>query len=143
MKELVRSANHPPGTARLSVSVLIVDDDQDIREILRSIVEDAGYLVLEARDGVEALDILYVQPVPLVMLTDHQMPRLDGPGLLRRVLDDPVLPSRHAYLYMTAGTRDLPLALQQLLAALNAPVLFKPLSVDSLLCAIAKAAHRL
>jgi CheY-like chemotaxis protein len=131
------------GNSPLPISVLIVDDDRDIRETLRSIVEDVGYLALEARDGIEALDILQMLPGPLIVLTDHHMPRLNGPGLLRCILDTPALVSGHAYVYITAGTRDLPLALQELLTALDAPVLFKPLSIDELLVAIANAVQRL
>ena len=135
---LIRSISSP-----LAISVLIVDDDQGIRETLRYIIEEAGYPVLEARDGIEALDMLRRQHVPLVVLTDHRMPRLDGPGLLRSVLDTPAFVSSHAYVYMTAGTRELAPALQELLTALDAVVLFKPLSIDELLSTIAKACHRL
>ncbi|MGO8949410.1 MAG: response regulator [Ktedonobacterales bacterium] len=136
-------AEHTFSSSSLPISVLIVDDDQDIRETIRAVVEEAGYPVLEARDGVEALDILRVQPAPLIVLTNHHMPCLDGPGLLRRVLGAPTLLTGHAYLYMTAGTPDLPLDLRQVLTALQAPVLFKPFSLDVLLAAIADAAHRL
>jgi CheY-like chemotaxis protein len=136
-------AQHLSSSSLLPVSVLIVDDNQDFRELLRCVVEDAGYLVLEARDGLEALEILYRQSVPLIILTDHHMPRLDGPGLLGCVLEKPALLSGHAYLYMTAGTGEFPPPLQQLLAALDAPVLFKPFCIDELLSAIATAAQRL
>jgi CheY-like chemotaxis protein len=98
-----------------------------------------GYPVLEAPDGVEALDILHTHPAPLIVLTSHTMPRLDGPGLLRRVLEEPALLSGHAYIYMTATTKDLP----PVLAALQAPVVFKPFDSDMLLNIIAEAAHRL
>jgi two-component system, chemotaxis family, chemotaxis protein CheY len=129
------------GSSPRSISVLIVDDNQDHIEVIRYLVEDAGYPVLEARDGVEALDILHTQPAPLIVLTNQNMPRLNGPGLLRRVLDEPTLLSGHAYLYMTAGSRDLPPDLQQVLARLQAPVLLKPFSAAVLLSAIAAAAH--
>ena len=136
-------AEHTSGSFPFAISVLIVDDDQDLRETIRYIVKDSGYPVLEARDGLEALHMLHAQPAPLIVLTDHHMPRLDGPGLLRRVLDEPTLRSDHAYVYMTAGTRDLPPDLQQVLAALQVLVLFKPFSADALLANIAAAAHRL
>ena len=51
--------NHPPGTSPFSVSVLIVDDDQDIREILRSILEDAGYLVIWEHDSKRYVGSVY------------------------------------------------------------------------------------
>lgn len=123
--------------------VLIVDDDRRIRELLRLIMENAGYTVLEARDGLQALAILHSQPAPMIVLTNHQMPRLDGQGLLRKVLEEPALVSGYAYLYMTAGTKDIPTDLQQLLTALHAPALFKPIRAATLLHALADAASRL
>ena len=136
-------AEHTSSSFPFAISVLIVDNDQDLRETIRYIIEDAGYPVLEARDGVEALDMLQAQLAPLIVLTDHHMPRLDGPGLLRRVLGEPTLLSGNAYVYMTAGTRDLPPDLQPVLAALQVLVLFKPFSAHDLLAAVAAAAHRL
>jgi len=126
----------------LPIAVLVVDDDQDILTLLTMLLEEEGYPVLQARDGLVALDILCVQPEPLVVLMDHHMPVLDGPGVLRRVLQEPMLVSGHAYVYMTAGSGYLSPDVQQLLAALQVPVLLKPLGVDDVLEAIAAAVHR-
>jgi hypothetical protein len=71
------------------------------------------------------------------------MPVLDGPRLLRRVLAEPTLVSGHAYVYMTAGSGYLSTDVYQLLATLDAPVLFKPFTVDAVLDAIEAAAHHL
>lgn len=131
------------GTAMPLPAVLLVDDDQDIRTTYRLIIEDAGYDVLQAQDGMQALDILHAQPAPLIVLTNHHMPRLDGPGLLRQVLEDPALVAGHVYVYMTAGSRDLSPALDQVLAALHAPALFKPIRGQTLLAALADATRRL
>jgi hypothetical protein len=63
------------------VRVLVVDDDEAVRQVLRGALEDEGYTVIEAPDGVVALDILRAVTDPMVVITDHNMPRLDGPGL--------------------------------------------------------------
>ncbi|MFN8525777.1 MAG: response regulator [Chloroflexota bacterium] len=64
-------------------TVLVVDDDARLRAILLEHAAFAGYRVLEAGDGEEALEILQRERVALVF-TDLRMPRLDGIGLLRQ-----------------------------------------------------------
>ena len=64
--------------------VLIADDDADIRSVLRLYLEDAGYEVAEAADGVETLEVLEREPIDLCLL-DIMMPKLDGYAVLKRV----------------------------------------------------------
>lgn len=64
--------------------ILVVDDDPDVREILRAHLEDAGHVVDEAGDGEAAIQRLREQPVDLV-ITDIYMPKLDGLDLMRRI----------------------------------------------------------
>lgn len=72
--------------------VLVVDDERAHRLMLRAHLEDAGYEVLEAGDGLEALEKAEAQPVDLVLM-DLVMPRLDGLGALGRLkADHPGLP---------------------------------------------------
>jgi DNA-binding response OmpR family regulator len=66
--------------------VLVVDDDPDVRSLLREMLERAGCLVREARGGREALKILY-DARPDVILLDVTMPDLDGWQTLERVRD--------------------------------------------------------
>jgi len=61
-----------------------VDDDTGVRYTLREILESAEMDVIEARDGVEALGWLQTHRADLV-ITDLQMPRLDGLQLLERL----------------------------------------------------------
>jgi CheY-like chemotaxis protein len=89
--------------------------------------------VSEAPDGVRALEVLRESPTPLVVLLDFMMPRLDGAGVLRAVVEDPLLAARHAYVLITANVHALSKALISLLASLRAPVLPKPLDLDDLL----------
>ena len=61
----------------MSSTILIVDDDPGIREFLCSILLDEGFHVLEAADGVAALDVLAKHTADLIIL-DVMMPRLNG-----------------------------------------------------------------
>lgn len=57
--------------------ILIADDSESIREVLAFNLENAGYKVLVARDGVEALQYFDGRPIDL-LLTDYHMPNLNG-----------------------------------------------------------------
>ncbi|NEN80814.1 response regulator transcription factor [Paenibacillus elgii] len=58
-------------------TVLVVDDDSEIRDVIHVYLRNEGYRVLEAVDGLEALDVLKSNSVQLVIL-DVMMPRMDG-----------------------------------------------------------------
>jgi len=58
-------------------TVLVVDDDPEIRDVIHVYLRNEGYHVLEAADGLEALSIIQTTPVHLVIL-DVMMPRMDG-----------------------------------------------------------------
>lgn len=118
-------------------SVLIVDDDSGIRETLHSVLEDAGYAVFEVQDGMQALDYLRKTPVPMIVLLDLMMPRLDGAGLLGAVAGDTRRLVRHRYVLMTASHETLSLAFVHLLSDLTVPVVRKPFDMDELLKIIA------
>ncbi|RLE07339.1 MAG: sigma-54-dependent Fis family transcriptional regulator [Candidatus Aminicenantes bacterium] len=66
------------------VDILIVDDEPRMRHILRIILEEAGYSVKEAANGVEALGIISRHPCGVVF-TDLKMEGMDGVELLRRI----------------------------------------------------------
>lgn len=61
-----------------TVGVLIVDDDEDARDMLAHIIRRAGYSVVTACDGNEALDVLHATRPELIVL-DVVMPGMDGP----------------------------------------------------------------
>jgi two-component system chemotaxis response regulator CheY len=66
----------------------VVDDSASVRQVEQVVLSGAGYEVVEAADGQEALERLGGQAVSLV-LTDLNMPRLDGVGLIRAVRASP------------------------------------------------------
>jgi CheY-like chemotaxis protein len=73
-------------------SILLVDDDEELRELIRATVPTDGFNLLEARDGAEALDALERELVDLVVL-DWQLPRRSGADVLRELkLRQPELP---------------------------------------------------
>jgi CheY-like chemotaxis protein len=71
----------------MPASILIADDYDDNRELLRLMLETEGYRIREARDGREALDALRAE-APDLALIDLSMPALDGWGLLKELRAD-------------------------------------------------------
>ena len=65
-------------------SILVVDDEAKMRRLLEIMLTQMDYEVLQAADGIEALEVLAEQAIDLV-ITDLRMPRLDGIGLLKEL----------------------------------------------------------
>jgi CheY-like chemotaxis protein len=121
--------------------VLVVDDDRDIRDVVRFILEDAGYEVVEAGDGERALQTLRDSPTPLIVLLDLLMPRPNGLDVLTEIIADPALKQRHAYILLTADNNVLRDQAEPLLTQLSAPTIVKPFDVDKLLEIVASVSH--
>lgn len=76
----------------LGKTVLVVDDSATDRAALREIFKaEAGWEIVMAQDGVEAMDKLTDGLRPDLVLVDLRMPRMDGHDLIRRIRDDPAL----------------------------------------------------
>ncbi len=71
----------------MSKTVLTVDDSRTMREMLLMALQDAGYYVLQAEDGMHGLEVLKGQAAD-VIITDINMPRLDGFGFIEHVRRD-------------------------------------------------------
>ncbi len=127
----------------MGTAVLVVDDDDGIRESLRWLLQDEGYVVYDAPDGKPALERLREHPEGMVVLLDVNMPGMDGLEVLRAVEADAPLATRHAYLVVTARDRTLPLAIAQQLTRLHIPLIAKPFDLEELLAAVTAAAARL
>ena len=69
--------------------ILVVEDQEDNRQILRDLLANAGYEMIEAEDGEQAL--IKVQEKPDLILMDIQLPLLDGYEATRRIKADPAL----------------------------------------------------
>ena len=64
--------------------ILVAEDDPEARELLLLLLEGGEYSLLEAADGMEALDMLRTEQ-PDLLITDIVMPRMDGYELVRRL----------------------------------------------------------
>jgi CheY-like chemotaxis protein len=68
-------------------TVLLVEDEEAVRQLVRRILESRGYKVLLARHGGEALELIHQRDLAIhLLLTDAVMPVLSGPELLRRAI---------------------------------------------------------
>ena len=66
------------------MKILIVDDDIELRELIGFVLQQAGYLVVRAADGVEALHV-FTQEQPDLVLLDVTMPRMNGLDVCQRI----------------------------------------------------------
>ncbi|TMA50397.1 MAG: response regulator [Deltaproteobacteria bacterium] len=74
-------------------SVLIVEDDFDVRDALSQLLEFEGYMVAGAANGQEAIDHLRSTPRPAAILLDLMMPVMDGFQFRSELMHDPTLAS--------------------------------------------------
>ncbi|UNK15874.1 response regulator transcription factor [Paenibacillus sp. N3/727] len=73
------------------INILVVDDDPEIRDVLHVYLRNEGYRVLEAEDGVQALEILQQEKINLIIL-DVMMPNLDGIKACLRIREEFEIP---------------------------------------------------
>lgn len=111
--------------------ILVVDDDPDIRDSLREVLEDEGYDVATVGNGREALDYLkQASPRPCVILLDLMMPVMDGWQFRRQQVLDAQLADIPVIVVSAAGKERMagidadgylskPVDLEQLLAQVN------------------------
>ena len=75
------------------IKILIVEDDESIRDILQAFIQQNGYLVISAADGIAGYD-LFIREAPQLVVLDIMMPRMNGYELLakiRELSDTPVI----------------------------------------------------
>ena len=113
--------------------VLIVDDDPDVREMLRTVLEWDGYTLETANDGVAALEILTRTDENWLVLLDINMPRMTGLEVCAHLAALDGSSARFLVVLMTAGffpDGDVPPPVRALIA--------KPFHLDTLLDLVAK-----
>ena len=93
-----------PQAAPTQPTIMVVDDSLTVRKITGRLLERQGFLVVTARDGVEAMEKLQ-ETLPDVMLVDIEMPRMDGFDLTRNVRGDARL-KRIPIIMITSRTAD-------------------------------------
>lgn len=111
-----------------SIKVMVIDDDDDLRETVCELLADAGHQPIGMSGGAEALSYLRgPQPKPGVILLDLMMPQMNGWEFREIALQDPAL---HGIgLVVMSASRDV--------RGISAnEVLYKPVQLDALLAAI-------
>jgi len=86
--------------------ILVVEDSFTVRELQRSILEAAGYQVVTARDGAEGLRIVGRDPLIKLVITDLEMPELDGLELTRAIRADPARSSLPVVIVTSHGSEE-------------------------------------
>jgi CheY-like chemotaxis protein len=109
--------------------ILIVDDDQDARQLIGEVLADAGYVVEVAGDGFAALEML-PRAVPDLVLTDLRMPGMHGVDLAQKIRSQSDVP-----VVLTTGMESFDLCTDA--AAYGAVAcLLKPINLEELLWTI-------
>jgi CheY-like chemotaxis protein len=107
---------------RPSKSVLIVEDDYDVREAVAELLQDEGYRCLHANNGLEALAALNLQK-PDLLIVDLIMPVMNGPDLVDRLRQDPS--HRQLPIIVMTAANDRMVGVK-----LDMPILHKPIEVE-------------
>lgn len=115
----------------LTRSVLVVDDDEDVRDSVALVLREEGYQVETAANGKEALELLDRIPAPAVMLLDLMMPVMSGWQTLEKLRDRPGAP---AVVVVSASLTPPPAGV--------AGYVPKPIDVERLLSQVSELASR-
>jgi len=73
----------------VSPLLMVVDDDEDIRDVLKIVLEIDGYRVATATDGLDAWEQLHSSEPPSLILLDLMMPRMDGERFIKTLRESP------------------------------------------------------
>jgi type II secretory ATPase GspE/PulE/Tfp pilus assembly ATPase PilB-like protein/CheY-like chemotaxis protein len=94
-----------PSARGVGTCVLLVEDEDALRRVMKDLLEREGYIVAEARDGVEALDEVDRQ-APDVIILDLNLPGLDGYGVLQQLRSRPATRSIPVMVLTAKGDED-------------------------------------
>jgi two-component system chemotaxis response regulator CheY len=115
--------------AAANINCLVVDDQQTMRSLVRSGLQQLGFKTIhEAPDGEEGLRQMLARPINLV-ISDYNMPKLDGLGLLRAIRSHP--PIQKTAFIMLTGRADKELVQRAVQFGVN-NYLVKPFTVQTL-----------
>jgi CheY-like chemotaxis protein len=113
-------------TEALAPWVLIVDDDEDIRDSIQSLLQLRGYTVDTAPDGASALARMRSGPPPALVILDFMMPRMNGEEFRAAQLGDATIAAVPVIVLSGAGK------LQERAALAGVSVVAKPIELDEL-----------
>lgn len=120
----------------MDATLLVIDDDADLLDVLAMALEDEGYTVLTAPNGLDG-EVVYLNDKPDLVISDINMPKLDGFSLCRRIRErDPWIP----IVLLTSRDSEIDEALGLELGADD--YVFKPFSTRVLLARIRSLLRR-
>jgi two-component system, cell cycle sensor histidine kinase and response regulator CckA len=115
-------------------TVLVVDDQRAIRRLVKRVLSDTGYRVVEAENGSHAMDVLRLAGRVDLVLVDVVMPRLDGARFVRELLERS---PQQRIVYMSGQFVEV--LARYNLADFQLPFLSKPFTPDELLAKVEEA----
>ncbi|MBU4192046.1 MAG: response regulator, partial [Proteobacteria bacterium] len=118
-------------------TVLLVDDEEGIRTVLSLAIADAGYEVLTAQTGAQALEMLGKREIPLIV-TDIRMPGMDGLELLKRIRKE----WPDSEVIMITGHGDMDVAIESLRLGAG-DFITKPLHENALEISLKRAVEKI
>ena len=120
-------------------TVLVIDDDEEIRETIRDVLEDQGFVVTCAANGREALDLLLAgKSTPALILLDLMMPEMDG-WAFRREQQQSIPRIAQIPVVLFSGHLE---AAQAALSLNTAAIMTKPLRLDGLVTLVDQLSRR-
>jgi DNA-binding NtrC family response regulator len=137
MKTLDEFSPASPGRAGAGASILVVDDETAVRRFATRVLQREGYAVVEATDGMEALELVRRNGVSVeIVVSDIVMPRLNGVELMKALSEShPRLPVVLMSGYATA-------ALSELGIVAPCSILTKPFPAERLLAEVQRCIRR-
>jgi CheY-like chemotaxis protein len=118
-----------PARVEAQRPILLVDDDEDVRETIADVLQGQGYLTIVAANGKEALELIARRGPPSLILLDMMMPEMDGWEFRRQQAAHPELASVPVVVFSAGGKFPE-----------DVPVLTKPVTMEDLLAVVARAA---
>ena len=116
-------------------SALIVDDEKDVRELLREYIQDDIKLIKDAKDGVEALTIIEDGFIPDIIYLDLMMPNLSGFDFLEIVKSNKKLENTHI---IVVSAKELTAEDKEILSRTNVSIVKKGSNIESIIKDFAK-----
>ena len=89
-----------------SATILVVDDNSDVLEVVGALLETEGYAVVTASNGADALEQLRAGLTPALVILDLTMPVMDGWEFRDRQLQDPALRDIPTIIYSAVGMHE-------------------------------------
>lgn len=117
--------------------ILLIDDEEGIRKVLKIILTQAGYSVICAKNGQEGLE-LFDKEHPAIVITDIKMPKIDGLDVLRAVKEK----KEEVEVIVITGHGEMDLAIEALKLQAS-DFINKPISNDAILIAVQRALDRM